>query len=94
LPPGLLEAVRQIHVPGVLQIAKRGAKRLPRPAEALALVIAALGAADRITGVRTLNLEVNRKSLAIAIIEEARFTEDEEGYTVLDLIVDGDKTDA
>ena len=86
--------MRQIRVPGVLQIAKRCAKRLPRPAEAMALVIAALGAADRITGVRTLNTEIDGRTLAVAFIEEARFTEDEEGYTVLDLIVAGDKTDA
>lgn len=63
---------------------KRSAARLPLPAEAMALTISALGALNRHTGVRTLNLDLDGKPIALAIIEDAVFEHDAEGNTVLE----------
>lgn len=67
-----------------IQLVKRSAARLPLPAEAMALTISALGALNRHTGVRTLNLDLNGKPIALAIIEDAVFEHDAEGNTVLE----------
>jgi hypothetical protein len=50
----------------------------------LALTISALGALNRHTGVRTLNLDLDGKPHALAIIEDAAFDHDNEGNTVLE----------
>jgi hypothetical protein len=67
-----------------IQLVKRSAARLPLPAEAMALTISALGALNRHTGVRTMNLDLNGKPIALAIIEDAVFEHDAEGNTVLE----------
>jgi len=67
-----------------IQLGKRSAARLPLPAEAMALTISALGALNRHTGVRTLNLDLDGKPIALAIIEDAVFEHDAEGNTVLE----------
>ncbi len=67
-----------------IQLVKRSAARLPLPAEAMALTISALGALNRHTGVRTLNLDLDGKPVALAIIEDAVFEHDAEGNTVLE----------
>ena len=67
-----------------IQLVKRSAARLPLPAEAMALTISALGALNRHTGVRTINLDLNGKPIALAIIEDAVFEHDAEGNTVLE----------
>ena len=67
-----------------IQLVKRSAARLPLPAEAMALTISALGALNRHTGVRTMNLDLNGKPIALAIIEDAAFDHDSEGNTVLE----------
>ena len=67
-----------------IQLVKRSAARLPLPAEAMALTISALGALNRHTGVRTMNLDLNGKPIALAIIEDAVFENDAEGNTVLE----------
>ncbi len=67
-----------------IQLVKRSAARLPLPAEAMALTISALGALNRHTGVRTLNLDLDGKPIALAIIEDAVFEHDAEGNTVLE----------
>ena len=79
----LLDSARQIVASGAIQLVKRSAARLPHSAEAMALTVSALGALNRHTGVRTLNLELNGKSVALAIIEDATFDCDTEAGTVL-----------
>jgi hypothetical protein len=49
----------------------------------MALTISALGALNRHTGVRTMNLDLDGKPVALAIIEDATFAENTEGGTVL-----------
>ncbi len=71
-------------VPGAIRLAKRSATRLPHSAEAMALAVSALGALDRHTGVHTLNLDLDGKPLALAIIEDATFEQDTEGHTILE----------
>jgi hypothetical protein len=80
----LLDSARQIVASGAIQLAKRSAARLPHSAEAMALTISALGALNRHTGVRTLNLDLDGKPVALAIIENAVFDRDAEGNTVLE----------
>jgi len=55
---------------------------LPHSAEAMALTVSALGALDRHTGVHTINLNLDGKLHAIALIEGATF-EQCEGNTAL-----------
>jgi hypothetical protein len=62
---------------------KRGATRLPHSAEAMALLIGALGAVDRWAGVKTTNLNIDGKPIAMAMIESASFGQDEQGNTTL-----------
>jgi hypothetical protein len=80
----LLESARQIVASGAIQLVKRSAARLPHSAEAMALTISALGALNRHTGVRTLNLDLDGRPVALAIIEDAVFDRDVEGNTVLE----------
>ncbi len=69
--------------PGAIQVQKRGISRLPNPMEALALVLGALGTLNRSSGVRTINTEMNGQPIALALIEDAQFGEDNEGNTTL-----------
>ena len=62
---------------------KRGARRLPHRSEALALALGALGSVNRYAGVKTLNLIMNGKPIALALIENASFGRDTEGNTTL-----------
>lgn len=78
----LLDSAKRIAVPGAIQVAKRSAIRLPHPAETMALTVSALGALNRHTGVRTLNLELDGRPHAVAIIEDASF-EQHNGLTTL-----------
>jgi len=78
----LLDLARRIVAPGAIQVAKRSAIRPPHPAETMALTISALGALNRHTGVHTINLDLDGKPHAIAIIEGAMF-EQCEGITAL-----------
>ncbi len=80
----LLDSARQIVASGAIQLMKRSATRLPHSAEAMALTISALGALNRHTGVRTLNLDLSGKPVALAIIEDATFEQDEDGNTILE----------
>ena len=68
---------------GAIQLVKRSAARLPHSAEAMALTVSALGALNRHTGVRTMNLDLDGKPVALAIIEDAIFAENTDGGTVL-----------
>ncbi len=70
--------------PGAIQVQRRGARRLPNPGEALALVLGALGTLNRSSGVRTINAEMNGQPVALAVIEGAKFDEDNEGNTILE----------
>ena len=79
----LLDSARHIVASGAIQLVIRSAARLPHSAEAMALTISALGALNRHTGVRTLNLDLDGKPVALAIIEDATFDSDTEGGTVL-----------
>ena len=80
----MLDSARQIVASGAIRLVKRSAARLPHSAEAMALTISALGALNRHTGVRTLNLDLDGKPVALAIIEDATFDQDAEGNTVLE----------
>jgi hypothetical protein len=79
----LLDSARHIVASGAIQLVKRSAARLPHSAEAMALTISALGALNRHTGVRTMNLDLDGKPIALAIIEDATFDSNTEGGTVL-----------
>lgn len=79
---GILETARRIAAPGAIRVAKRSAIRLPHPAETMALTVSALGALNRHTGVHTLNLDLDGKPHAVAIIEDAAFEQDN-GQTAL-----------
>ena len=79
---GILETARRIAAPGVIQVAKRSAIRLPHPAETMALTVRALGPLNRHTGVHTININLDGKPHAVAIIEGAAF-EQTNGQTAL-----------
>jgi len=79
----LLNAAKRIVSPGAIQVVKRSATRLPHSAEALALTVSALGALNRHTGVHTLNLDLDGKPVALAIIQDATFEQDNQGVTEL-----------
>jgi len=64
-------------------VTKRGARRFPHRSEALALALGALGSVNRYAGVKTLNLIMNGKPIALALIENASFGRDTEGNTTL-----------
>ena len=49
----------------------------------MALLVSALGAVDRWAGVKTTNLNVDGKPMAMAMIECASFGQDEQGNTTL-----------
>ena len=49
----------------------------------MALTVSALGALDRHTGVHTLNLDLDGKPVALAIIQNATFEQDDQGVTEL-----------
>ena len=89
----LLEKAQRIVAPGAIQLKKRGATRLPHTAEAMALLVGALGAVNRWAGVRTLNLEVDGKPVALALIESARFGQDEAGITTLSVPIDAEQVE-
>jgi hypothetical protein len=79
----LLNSARRIVSSGAIQVVKRSAARLPHSAEAMALTISALGALDRHTGVHTINLDLDGKPVALAIIQNATFEQDDQGVTEL-----------
>lgn len=87
----LLETARRISAPGTIQLKKRAATRLPQSAEAMALLIGALGAVDRWSGVKIVNLEHDGEPLAMALIERACFGQDTQGNTTLASVVDAKK---
>jgi len=45
--------------------------------------VSALGALNRHTGVHTLNLDLDGKPVALAIIQDATFAQDDQGVTEL-----------
>ena len=47
------------------------------------MVLGALGTLNRSSGVQTMNTELNGKSIALALIEDAQFGEDTEGNMTL-----------
>ena len=49
----------------------------------MALTVSALGALDRHTGVQTLNLDLDGTPVALAIIKDATFAQDDQGVTEL-----------
>lgn len=78
-----LDALREIKWPSAIQVQRRGASRLPHPSEALALVLGALGTLNRSSGVKTINTELDGQPVALALIENAKFGEDNNGNTTL-----------
>lgn|GEM_PF-3167566 len=79
----LLNSARRIVSSGAIQVVKRSAARLPHSAEAMALTVSALGALDRHTGVHTINLDLDGEPVALAIIQNATFEQDDQGVTEL-----------
>ena len=57
----------------------------------MALLIGALGAVDRWSGVKIVNLEHDGEPLAMALIERACFGQDTQGNTTLSAVVDAKK---
>ena len=74
---------KRLICPGAIQLTKRGARRLPHRREALALALGALGSVNRYAGVKTLNLTLDGKPVALALIENANFGQDTQGNTTL-----------
>jgi hypothetical protein len=60
--------------------------RPPRPDEAISLVLGALATLGQLSGVKATNIEVDGKKVAVAVIDGARFDEDENGNTTLNKI--------
>jgi len=58
--------------------------------EALSLALGALGTLGQARGVKIANAEWNDRSIAIAIIEDARFGADEKGITLLSDVIEGE----
>ena len=56
---------------------------MPSPGEALSMVLGALGTLNRTSGVKAVNAKINGQPVALAVIEAARFGEDEDGNTTL-----------
>ena len=79
---------QRLIFPGAIQVTKRGARRLPHRSEALALALGALGSVNRYAGVKTLNLIMNGKPVALALIENASFGRDTDGNTTLNEVDD------
>ncbi len=75
-----------MKLPKAIQIQRRTAKRFPNLQEALALVLGALGALNRSSGVQTMNTVVHGKPVALTLIEGAQFGEDAEGNTTLNIV--------
>jgi hypothetical protein len=73
----------EISRPAAIQVSRRGVSRLPTLQEALALALGALGTLNRSSGVRTMNTEVNGRPVALAVLEDARFGTDANGFTTL-----------
>lgn len=71
-----------IH-PSAIHVQRRGVSRMPRLKEALELVLGALGTLNRSSGVRTFNTEMDGRPVALALIENAKFEKDAEGFTTL-----------
>jgi len=71
-------------LPGSIQVQRRGARRLPNLGEALSLALGALGTLNRLSGVRIHNLKIGGHPIALAVIEDAQFGEDNEGNTTLE----------
>lgn len=49
----------------------------------MSLVLGALATLGRLSGVKATNIEVDGKKVAVAVIDGARFDEDENGNTTL-----------
>ena len=78
-----LDAIRRMVLPGSIQVQRRGARRLPNLGEALSLALGALGTLNRLSGVKIHNLKIGGRPVALAVIEDAQFGEDDEGNTTL-----------
>ena len=73
----------EIVHPAAIQAQKRGRVRALNLKESMALALGALGTLARSSGVRTINTEVDGKPVALAIIEDAQFGTDANGFTTL-----------
>jgi hypothetical protein len=51
--------------------------------EALSLALGALATLSRLSGVRTMNANINGQTVGVAILDGARFEKDANGFTVL-----------
>ncbi len=69
--------------PVAIQAQKRGRVRALNLRESMALALGALGTLARSSGVRTINTEIDGIPVALAIIEDARFGTDVNGFTTL-----------
>jgi len=81
-----LNTLKGIKRPFPIQVRRKGQSRAALPSESRDMVVGALHALDRSSGgrIKTLNAEIDGTPIALAFIENARFGEDENGYTVLD----------
>lgn len=59
--------------------------------ESLSLALGALGTLGQTRGVKIANAEWNGKSIAIAVIEDARFGANKKGITILSNVIEGVK---
>jgi hypothetical protein len=80
--------LKQVKRPNAIQVARKGSSRLPGLEEARSLVLGALGTLSKLSGVRTANIEVNGKPVAVAVIEDVVFAEDANGNTILNAVAE------
>ena len=78
-----LDGLREIKFPNAIQITKRGVYRLPSLRESFSMTLGALAMLGRSSGVRTMNAQLDGQPVALAVIEDAQFGEDNNGNTTL-----------
>jgi hypothetical protein len=71
-----------------IQAKKAGRSRALTDRESLSLVLGALGTLGRTRGVKAANAELNGVSVAVVVIEHARFGAEEEQITALSDVIE------
>ena len=81
-----LDEATTIKVPTLIEVGVQGRRhstRLPKPGEALQTVLGALGTLTHLSesGVKAVNGQIDGQPVALALIEGARFGQDDDGNT-------------
>lgn len=73
----------EIRYPTLIEVSRKGIHRPPRLPEALSLTLGSLATLGDLSGVHVMNTSINNQPTAIAILSGAKFTRDQNGFTVL-----------